>query len=353
MATSISKWEATLGVAVVCLLGGSFGYLAWCKLFTPPPPVHNTPFPDEARAESVIQRAAEASKDPDATMILAGPASDLPEFAPASPQAAPSELKTVVFSDWTPPPGSFGSTAGAAEMPDHLRLEPPPTLQPLLEPEPVPRSPELMPLPAEVKSADEAHWLAKPTAVLAIWTGVMPTSVAYLDEPASTNETATSEPLRVVSADARMYTVVEGDDYWSISSRMYGTGSYFRALQVWLRDHHGNADHLKVGTAVPIPTVGALRTAYPQLCPAVDDSRQVEVAKPAEAAPVLYTVKTGDTLLNIARDELGRASRWSEIYQLNREAIDATSGRIEPGTRLKLPPTHEATAARATRLRFQ
>jgi LysM repeat protein len=340
-------------VALVCLLGGSLGYLAWCKLFTPPPPVHNKPFPEEAHAESVILRAAEVPKEPNATMILAGPASDLPEFVPAAETAASSELKTVVFSDWTPPSAATGPNAGAAEMPDHLRLEPPPTLQPLLEPAPVPRSPELMPLPSEVRSADEAHWLARPAAVLAIWSGAMPASMAYLDEPAAVEEKPTAEPLRVVSADARMYTIVEGDDYWSISSRMYGTGSYFRALQVWLRDHHGNADPLKVGTAVPVPPVAELRATYPQLCPAMDDSRQVEVAPPADAVPVLYTVKPGDTLLNIAREELGRASRWSEIYQLNREAIDAASGRIEPGTQLKLPAMLEATAARATRLRFQ
>ncbi|TMC92077.1 MAG: LysM peptidoglycan-binding domain-containing protein, partial [Chloroflexi bacterium] len=37
--------------------------------------------------------------------------------------------------------------------------------------------------------------------------------------------------------------------------------------------------------------------------------------------PNLYTVKPGDTLSTIARDQLGDAGRWREIYRMNRSQI--------------------------------
>lgn len=56
------------------------------------------------------------------------------------------------------------------------------------------------------------------------------------------------------------------------------------------------------------------------------------------------TVKPGDTLSGIAERELGDASKWPMLYNLNEEAIrrEQTKGRtgpdwIYPGTVLKLP----------------
>ena len=61
-----------------------------------------------------------------------------------------------------------------------------------------------------------------------------------------------------------------------------------------------------------------------------------------------YTVKKGDCLYNIAKAQLGKASRWTEIYNLNKSVIESTAkkyGRksssnghwIYPGTVLTLP----------------
>lgn len=60
-----------------------------------------------------------------------------------------------------------------------------------------------------------------------------------------------------------------------------------------------------------------------------------------------YTVKSGDTLWDIARVKLGNGTKWQSIYNLNRAAIEAAKkhGRssssngwwIYPGTVLKLP----------------
>ena len=61
-----------------------------------------------------------------------------------------------------------------------------------------------------------------------------------------------------------------------------------------------------------------------------------------------YTIKSGDTLSRIAQKKLGKASRYPEIYKLNKSKIEAAAkkhGRkssnnghwIYPGTKLTIP----------------
>jgi nucleoid-associated protein YgaU len=54
------------------------------------------------------------------------------------------------------------------------------------------------------------------------------------------------------------------------------------------------------------------------------------------APPTLYTVQAGDTLSEIARDRLGAAGRWPEIFARNRGLL-ARPDRIFPGQVLHLP----------------
>ena len=46
-----------------------------------------------------------------------------------------------------------------------------------------------------------------------------------------------------------------------------------------------------------------------------------------------YTVASGDTLFSIARYELGKASRWAEIYDMNRDVLGKNFSELPPGTR--------------------
>lgn len=50
-----------------------------------------------------------------------------------------------------------------------------------------------------------------------------------------------------------------------------------------------------------------------------------------------YTVDSGDNLSAIAKQELGDANRWREIYELNKEVIGNNPDLIQPGMELKLP----------------
>jgi putative chitinase len=57
----------------------------------------------------------------------------------------------------------------------------------------------------------------------------------------------------------------------------------------------------------------------------------------AAASGGSYTVQPGDSLSAIAERELGDASRWPEIYALNRDLIGADPGMIQVGQELRLP----------------
>ena len=57
-------------------------------------------------------------------------------------------------------------------------------------------------------------------------------------------------------------------------------------------------------------------------------------ARPAQATT--YTVKPGDTLSKIAKEHLGNANAYMEIFNANRDVIQDPD-KIKPGMVLKLP----------------
>jgi nucleoid-associated protein YgaU len=62
---------------------------------------------------------------------------------------------------------------------------------------------------------------------------------------------------------------------------------------------------------------------------------RMTVTNPGPAA-TFYTVKSGDTLSKIARDHLGNASRYTEIFEANRPML-SDPDKIYPGQVLRIP----------------
>ncbi|WP_334179640.1 LysM peptidoglycan-binding domain-containing protein [Pseudoxanthomonas sp.] len=54
------------------------------------------------------------------------------------------------------------------------------------------------------------------------------------------------------------------------------------------------------------------------------------------ANEITYTVGKGDTLSKIAKEHLGSANAWKQIFEANRDVIDDPD-RIFPGQVIKLP----------------
>ncbi len=360
--TPIARGEAILGLSVLVALGGVLSYLVWQKLFTAPPAVHNQPYRDGPRDRFVPQQAGQPAQAEPRTTVISAHSGQPDPVATDLPQPETDGVRTVGFDDWTPyPVGEWNDSPGG----------PPPTLEPLTEPEPIPNRNEWMP-PALPNPVDDSARRAESVIMPMAWVGLFSPTLGMLYDEGDSDQTAPpAQPATAtdqatpantptagvgpVPADAIIYSVREGDHPYSISARAYGSGSYFRALAVYLRDHAPEAKSLQAGRTLVLPSVARLRSAYPELCPAQDDSRQVRADPPKEPAPRLYTIESGDTLLGIARRELGRSSRWIEIYELNRDRLEAQDAALVPGQRLRLPPAErgEQTATRAPRVRFQ
>jgi len=146
------------------------------------------------------------------------------------------------------------------------------------------------------------------------------------------------------------YEVQPNDSFWTISEKLYGTGAYFRALAEHNRGKVADQNRLQVGQVIEAPDVAELEEQYPAYCPR-PEHRYVARHQPASvpaaghASDATYTVVEGDTLYRIARYELGDASRWYDIYKLNREVIGESFNHLRPGTRLLLPEEQDAGPA--------
>ncbi|UCC76294.1 MAG: LysM peptidoglycan-binding domain-containing protein [Anaerolineales bacterium] len=69
-----------------------------------------------------------------------------------------------------------------------------------------------------------------------------------------------------------------------------------------------------------------------------EEQKNKEEAKEEKAkVKQVYVVKSGDSLSKIAKELMGDAKRWPEIYELNKELIGDDPNVIHPGQELKIP----------------
>jgi nucleoid-associated protein YgaU len=157
-----------------------------------------------------------------------------------------------------------------------------------------------------------------------------------------------SPPREPLPLEDGMYVVQPNDTLWSISEKVYGTGGYFKAIAAHNRSSLPRSDQLSVGMRVAVPPAQELEQKYPSLCPKQRHSALVRpraggVAPARHAAGGdVYVVEEGDTLFDIARYELGKATRWAEIYELNRDKLGEDFDYLQPGLELRLPQRQDA-----------
>ncbi|NQT16513.1 MAG: LysM peptidoglycan-binding domain-containing protein [Planctomycetes bacterium] len=145
---------------------------------------------------------------------------------------------------------------------------------------------------------------------------------------------------------AGVYVVQPNDSYWRISQRVYGTDAYFRALIQHNRSTVPDANRLRVGAQILAPDAAELERRYPDLCPKLAHLKAAERrmalgnTRSAAGSGRVYVVQEGDNLFDIARFELGRPTRWTEIVNLNQELLGSDLDQLNyltPGMRLVLP----------------
>ena len=179
-----------------------------------------------------------------------------------------------------------------------------------------------------------------------------PAPAARIDEdfaPRSTSQT-------LVPGDT--YNIEPNDNFWTISRKKYGTGRYFMALSQHNLQVIPDPKRMKPGVTIATPSTDVLDKTYPTLIPkaAPSDStpaggvdaastatRRTNTAANDEAGffvstdgSPMYRVGTEDTLSDIAKQHLGRSSRWVQIFEMNRDTL--TDGNtLKVGTLLRLP----------------
>jgi nucleoid-associated protein YgaU len=114
-------------------------------------------------------------------------------------------------------------------------------------------------------------------------------------------------------ANGASYTVQPGDTLSGIAQQQLGDATRWPEIFVLNRDVVSDPDKIVPGQVLVLPS-----------------------GPPMHPPPRLYTVRRGDSLSRIAQAELNDASRWPEIFDLNRQVI-TDPDRIFPGQILVLP----------------
>lgn len=157
--------------------------------------------------------------------------------------------------------------------------------------------------------------------------------VAVVSDTDFTEDTST--PLG--SGEDKIHTVGKGEVLGTISQKYYGSAAYWRKI----RDANNvYAEELQIGQRLIIPGLAESERVRGPNTTSVSGSDSTTVA--LEAGQRSYTVKRGDNYYLIAQRELGDASRYKELEQLN--GIDAYE--LDVGDVIVLPATGRVRAVR-------
>jgi len=164
-------------------------------------------------------------------------------------------------------------------------------------------------------------------------------------EPARLPESA---PAAGLKPTRKTYEVAGGDTLTKIAARFYGKSgrTVINAIYDANRSIMSSPDDLRAGVELELPVVQGLAAAAAERSETRRDStsdrisaRGISNERPSSPAGQdfrWYQIQKNDRYVVIARRELGDASRWREIYELNKDKFPDAS-RIRAGVRIKLP----------------
>ncbi|MCL4354114.1 LysM peptidoglycan-binding domain-containing protein [Patescibacteria group bacterium] len=123
---------------------------------------------------------------------------------------------------------------------------------------------------------------------------------------ASKDTISTSTDLKRV---VKTYEVKEGEDLWSISEKIYGTG--YNWVDLAKENNLDNPSMLYVGTKLSIPEVKVTVAA------ATAKNDKVVSDPAGQVKGDSYTIQSGDSLWTIAIRAYGDGYRWVDIAKAN------------------------------------
>lgn len=127
--------------------------------------------------------------------------------------------------------------------------------------------------------------------------------------PGSTQSTSTSQVQQVNKPLPKTYQVKEGDDLWSISEKIYGSG--YNWVDLASVNKLENPGLLYVGTKLTVPDVKPKIVVNP--VGTVNNAQNT-----SSITGSTYTVQKGDYLWAIAIRAYGDGYKWVEIAKANK-----------------------------------
>lgn len=143
---------------------------------------------------------------------------------------------------------------------------------------------------------------------------------------------STLERSQTEEAEFPLVLTKEGETWWTLAQRVYDDGRLFRELYEFNRSNFPDYDVLSAGSEVTCPPRELLLRRS-----AAEAGAELPQATPSAQR---YRTRSGETLFDIARGQLGQASRFAELLQLNRDRLPSGAGHLTPlpvGTELLLP----------------
>jgi LysM repeat protein len=121
------------------------------------------------------------------------------------------------------------------------------------------------------------------------------------------------------------YTVKEGDNLWDLAGKHMGDSTRWGEIYKLNEAVIGNNPRLIMpGTELQLPGAGGLD---------------------AEHLAQDYTVKAGDNLWDISKDNLGGGEHWKELYSNNTDVVGSNPNLIHPGQQLHMNGSEGASHA--------
>ena len=157
-------------------------------------------------------------------------------------------------------------------------------------------------------------------------------------EPDSSSSRRPSGPSAV-----DLHKVQAGDTFSALAVIYFGSERYTQFL-IDANPQIADPNRLSVGTEIRIPEPPAETTPRGTRPAPAARSAQTTPQPPASPRTRTYTVKEGDTFYGIARDVLGSAGRWEELFELNKELVKGNPKNLQIGQVLTLPPERKASS---------
>ncbi|WP_298866383.1 LysM peptidoglycan-binding domain-containing protein [uncultured Gimesia sp.] len=186
----------------------------------------------------------------------------------------------------------------------------------------------------------------------------VPQARGLFDGPAPVNEVSTQkfgsvqeesftqQPVQKVRGE---YVVQNGENFWTISKKLYGSGRYFQLLAEINRSRVSDPRKMKPGLKLLAPDRASIdaqyqarhnaaRTTVREFAGKKTNRKQ---SKPSgffisQDGQPMYRIGSSDTLTDISQRHLGRSSRWYQIYQINRQKLQ-NPNKLQIGAELQLP----------------